>query len=470
MYLYRNLLIALLGLVVNLPLTLASGYEDVPATSVFKGQQGRYGHLQYFGFYASGMHQWNFTAELADFTNLTWIEVPKIDDLVQRVREAKENGISAVLSVQPFVFDSHSKLKPEYPLILAEIQQRLEGEGLIDVLAMIYPIDEPYLRVSSSRKSNRNQMYRDLLEVNREVRELFPGKPIGVIFNNKEVVRSDFKIPPSYRWVGFDCYENMYDCKGKPFSKYYGILLDHMTHKQRLMAVPQTWVKHSDYERRSYEPRAMYQQRIDKMATDLDKRLKHHYEIALSDPRFVAVIPFLWSMEVSAGKPQHSGFGVDRFSEMFPAGGEAFLETLISIGRDVKSGSQAYTNLSRQQTEFSLRRRLDSYEGAVLNIDRRGFVSAWAVNRALPHKNLRMQVFVHESGDLIYRSPVRRSFILDDSLRTSFSPNLPVVGIHGYRQKLPANISAAVTAGAARLSVRVYGDTNSLQDYHELGH
>ena len=55
-------------------------YAIVPADQVFRTDQERYGHLEYFGFYASAMGHWNFTEELALFTNLTWIHVGSADD------------------------------------------------------------------------------------------------------------------------------------------------------------------------------------------------------------------------------------------------------------------------------------------------------------------------------------------------------------------------------------------------------
>ena len=119
----RYIISLIMSALLSSPAAALAGYANVEQERIHKGHQGRYGHLEYFGFYASAMRHWNFTAELAPFTNLTWIEVASTDEAVARVAEARDNGVKAVLSVQAFAFDSEYRLKSDYAGTLAELQQ-----------------------------------------------------------------------------------------------------------------------------------------------------------------------------------------------------------------------------------------------------------------------------------------------------------------------------------------------------------
>ena len=55
-------------------------YENLPAEQIYSSEQQQYGHLRYFGFYASAMGGWNYTQALARFTNLTWIHLGSAED------------------------------------------------------------------------------------------------------------------------------------------------------------------------------------------------------------------------------------------------------------------------------------------------------------------------------------------------------------------------------------------------------
>ena len=451
-----------------IPSAVARNYQGIPSEGLFDSRQKRYGHLEYVGFYGSAMRHWNFTEQLSDRTNLTWVEVGSIDTTVARIREAKQQGVKAVLSVQPFLFDAGYRVKSDYLYTLSRLQQLIENEGLTQHIAMIYPVDEPYLRAESSTLTNRERIYHELDTINGEIQTLFPGIPIGVIFNNKELLRKGFKIPPSYSWVGFDCYENLYDCKGKPFTDYYSTLLANMTPEQYLMAVPQAWARYRDYERENYEPRAFYEERIKAQAINQKRRLQQHYEIALSEPRFIAFIPFLWSLESAPGRPGNSGFGADKFPAMYPEGGQEFVDYLSKISREIKTASYSYPNLNLRQTEFSLYRPADKYDGEILAVSGNGLVSAWGVNWALPHKSLRMQLVVSLQGQEIYASSLRRSFVLDTELASRYSPDLPLMGVHGYRHRLPGEVRTQLEGKTARVELRIYGDRARAGEYHSL--
>lgn len=449
--------------------SFASSYSDIDSESIYQSKDERYGHLEYVGFYASAMQHWNYTDALAPYTNLTWLAVYDADTIVERIRQAEAAGVKVVLSIQPHLFDQNFQRKPEYANELAELQQRLLYEGLVDNIAMIYPIDEPFLHADRSNHTSRGQMREDLASINHDIKALFPGIPIGVILNHREVSRSGLIIPASYDWIGMDCYQSLWDCDGKPMTALYTRMLERMTPEQMLMAVPETWVRYKDFERRDYESAAAYERRKKRMVSRLQKRLMHHYEIALSEPRFVAFIPFLWSMESAPGQPENPGFGVDQFAERFPDGGEGFVNSLLRISKQIKLGKQRYPNLSMEQTEPHLFRPANHYQGGILNIDNRGMVSAWSKNVALPHKNLRMQVVVYQDGAEIYASRLKRSFIQTSEHSEGWDWTWPSrLGIHGYRHRIPGFIRKQVSDQEVEVALRIYGDRAAKDTYLEL--
>ncbi len=411
----RNVLSGLTGLLLAVAMpALASGYRGVPTDAIFKTPEQRYGHLQYMGFYASAMQHWNFTRELAPFTNLTWVDTIDQQKILARVREAGDAGVGVVLSVQAMTFDSDYRLRPDYLFRLSNLQQALLAEGLMDHITLVYPVDEPFSHAAKRTVNSRDEMREALNTLNRELDTLFPGKPLGVIFSHGEVLRDDFRVPESYDWVGFDCYHSLYDCDGRPQTDHYRKLLKRMTPEQSLMAVPQTWMREDDYERKSWETRELHDARLERTARQLRKRLLHHYEIALSEPRFIAFIPFLWSMRPGESGRDYPGFGVDEFAERFPEGGAEFAAQLRDIGEQIVTGTHRYPNLSRRQTESDLLRPRNDHHVRLLEVSDNGVISAWGFNRALPHKSLRMQVALYRGDEQLYLSKRRRSFVLDD--------------------------------------------------------
>jgi hypothetical protein len=242
-------------------------YANVPADQVFRTDQERYGHIEYFGFYASAMGHWNFTEELAPFTNLTWIHVGSADDepaaieaMLERLREARAAGVRATLSIEPLLFlNLAGDPRPDEDIedFLVELRAHIEEEGLLDTVAMIYPKDEPFREFIRYRDPDFIEQYvtgevyedihEDLVHVNELVKLVFPETPIGVILSGYDLHHRFFSIPENYDWVGFDCYENLFkSCDDRSFVEHYRRLLNYMQPHQRLIAVPEAWAQHED--------------------------------------------------------------------------------------------------------------------------------------------------------------------------------------------------------------------------------
>jgi len=456
----RRILPLLLGLYAA---TAAFGAESEDQAAV----ERPYAHLQYVGFYASAMGQWNFTQDLAPFTNLTWIHLGGADDpassipaIVERLREARAAGVAAALSIEPFLFrNARGVPRPDGELedLLVELRAQIEAAELIDTVAMIYPKDEPFRQFVDARDPSFIEQYvtgevyedvhRDLVHVNEWVKVVFPEKPIGVILSGYDLYHRFFSIPENYDWVGFNCYDSVFaGCdEDRSFIEHYRRLLAHMQPEQRLIAVPETWAKNAVLER-------------DDWPEVLLARLRHHYEIALSEPRFVAFVPFIWSFDADVAVP---GLGLDRFPELYDDGvadrGTAFVAAVLEMGASIREGRPAYPNMAWAETEASPARPLSRVEAAITAVSRDGVVTAWAVDRGLSHKNLRVQLRVYDRrGRPVHKSPMERTFLRDESL----ADRAPL-GLHGYQYTLPANLLRRY--GARGLDVRLYAFADGLE-------
>jgi len=478
--LHRNRIFRLLKLLALLPLLAQASavfaqYENIPVGQLYQTEEDRYSHLKYFGFYASAMESWNFTEELSAFTNLTWIHVgsaanqtSSIAAILNRVGEADAAGVQAVISMEPFLF-KNKKGEPrtdgEIEDFLVELRAQLEFAGLIDTVAMFYPKDEPFREFVKYRKPNVYEQYvsgkvykdihRDLTRVNAIIKLTFPDKPIGVILSGYELFHKFFSIPENYDWVGFDCYDNLFRaCDDKSFVQTYRHLLDHMQAHQQLMAVPETWATSENLNTFDWP-------------TVLNSRLLHHYEIALNEPRFVAFIPFLWSFDAESATP---GLGLNRFAELYDLGlddaGSAFMDQVKDIGLQIKAGTPRYPNLAWDETENTRHRPASAVRGEIMSISRKGVISAWAIDEALPHKNLRVRVQVLDAdGQTVYKSHMLRTNVDDATLRQSGYFGKAFVGLHGFRYQLPTEIwrDSSLTADQANGQFNPGGSSQGLR-------
>jgi hypothetical protein len=448
-------------------------YKGALPQGEFRTDEQRYGHLRYFGFYASAMGNWNFTGELAPFTNLTWIHVGSGDDpagaieaMLQRLREAREAGVEATLSIEPFLFQNlRGDLRPDADILdfLVELRARVEFEDLLGSVALIYPKDEPFREFIRYRNPSyydryvSGSVYRDihaiLVHVNSLIKLVFPEKPIGVILSGYDIFHSFFSIPENYDWVGFDCYADLFKaCDGRSFVDFYQRLMDYMQPHQRLMAVPETWVQNSFLDREDWPDTLL-------------RRLRHHYEIALNEPRFVAFVPFIWSFEADGDVP---GLGLDRFPELYDEGGDdrgsRFVEAVLDIGQQIKQGNPQFPGMAWADTENSPHRPAESYRGEIMSISDSGVVSAWAFSDALPHKNLRVQVRVRNGrGKIVHASAPERTFIKDDRLGEPGFIGRRAPGLHGYRYRLPKPLLVQYRGRVLVVELAVYADGEGMQ-------
>lgn len=443
-------------------------YANLPDEDMFQSLERRYGHLQYFGFYASAMGPWDFTAELAPFTNLTWIHVGSADDeagaiaaMVQRLREAREAGVQATLSIEPFLFlNPRGDLRPDSEIenFLVELRAQLEAGDLVDTVAMIYPKDEPFREFVDARNPNfidkyvTGDVYKDvhniLVHANSLIKQGFPDKPIGVILSGYSLFNRFFSIPENYDWVGFDCYGNLFrSCDDRSFTDQYRRLLDFMQPHQQLIAVPEAWAWDENLDRADWPDVLL-------------ARLRQHYEMALNEPRFIAFVPFIWSLEREGDLSER---GLEGFAEVYDDGisnrGTAFMNYVKDVGRQIKSRTLEYPNMAWAETEDVGSRPAPGLRGEIMGITRQGLVSAWAFDDSLPHKNLRVRVLIRdERGRPLSKSRLDRTFIRDDDLSQDAYIGRRFIGLHGYRYQLPRDVLAQYDGHMLTVELLTYAD------------
>jgi hypothetical protein len=227
----------------------------------------------------------------------------------------------------------------------------------------------------------------------------------------------------------------------------YGRLLANMTPEQRLIAVPETWALDRHLDRDDWPER-------------LGRRLAHHWEIVMAEPRFIAVVPFLWSFDASTDTP---GIGMNRFGETWDdrtdGAGSRFLGQLIELGLQVKEGAPRYPNLAWRDTEAHPARQETPETGRILDVTADGRVTAQAIDPALPHKNLRVQLTLEDGeGRLLYRSALRRTDLalpltVNDTPEDGLLP-----GTHGIAWELPPALLAGYAREDLTVVLSVYSD------------
>jgi hypothetical protein len=219
-----------------------------------------------------------------------------------------------------------------------------------------------------------------------------------------------------------------------------------MTPEQRLIAVPEAWVTHEEAGLADFP-------------VILGQRLRLHYEMALSEPRFIAFIPFLWSFEAPEAVP---GMGLDRFPELYDRGdytpGSDFVNELLAMGKSIKAGTTIYPNLSWFETEADSRPGGIIYgELAPLGAD--GMLRGVVIDQALPHKNLRYRLVVETpDGTLLHKTRMKRtdqpvSMVVPDSPEDGL-----LMGTHGFSVSLPEALWKSHSGKDIRVTLISYAD------------
>jgi|GEM_PF-896980 len=233
-------------------------------------------HIQYFGYYGSAFENvalGDYTKAISDHANLTWIVVGNVP---KKLAEAQDLGMKAMLDIQWVFMDANYHLRPDMMTSWKNFVKTILPYR--DTIAAFYPMDEPYGNGENKGVSDA-EIKSNIEAIASITKSTFPEIPVAVIFSPKEVKASK-AIPVGFDWIGFDCYGKFNECyKDHSVTYYYNNLKSRISGSQRLMLVP--WGYKAGYP----------------SAGDINDRNNaagQYWNLAISEPLVVAVVPFLY--------------------------------------------------------------------------------------------------------------------------------------------------------------------------------
>lgn len=246
-------------------------------------------HLKYFGYFANNSYQ----AENRDHTNVThiWVDIndsyPSDSVILSELNAAKANGLKALVSVAPYLFDGTSNWSadPYAATKFANLVNQLiqaghlvPGNPAASTVAAFYPVDEPELYGLTDHLATR-QPHPALANAVSVIRNNpnTSNFPIAVITSRQySSVLNGLKL---FDWVGLD----NYDINDSEYLRDLHYLTMKLRPEQRTIVVPQaaTGGMMSDYGT-PHTPSAMY-------------------EYARADSRVIMIMPFLWAHHNATG-------------------------------------------------------------------------------------------------------------------------------------------------------------------------
>lgn len=245
------------------------------------------GGLQYYGYFGSaqsGVSNGNYTAEISDHSNVTWIwgDSAGHDALLT---DAHNRGMGAVLDVSSVFFDqTYWTLLPNYQTNWDNYAAAIAGN--IGSVVAFFPLDEPF-----TRGRPRDEMKLNLETISTTIKATFPGKPVAVIFAPTTVGdTANFVIPRGYDWVGFNCYPktggSFDNCDGHSIPWYVDTIKNKLTANQRMIMVPEG-VYFGDV---ALSVARGFQ-------SELIDRADRFHTLAQSDPLFVGLFTFIYQSQ-----------------------------------------------------------------------------------------------------------------------------------------------------------------------------
>jgi hypothetical protein len=217
-------------------------------------------NLKHFGYYWGAGWE-NFMDEFDDHCNFVYICTNEIE----RLQEAKQRGMRAVLDVHYLFIDDHGDLWPDY--LDKWNQWADQAEPYIDdnVFAF-YPIDEPF------------EFGYSLVEceaVNEAISSRFPDIPIAVTFAKPENIST---VPDGYDILSFT---PDYELKTEDVQARYNILLSLLQPDQSIM------ITGDGLARDETDPAT--RDEIYKVV-----KARESYYLARREPRVIGFWPFMW--------------------------------------------------------------------------------------------------------------------------------------------------------------------------------
>jgi hypothetical protein len=120
-----------------------------------------------------------------------------------------------------------------------------------------------------------------------------------------------------------------------------------------------------------------------------------------------------------------------------------------------------------EETEAHPARPASLVLGEILDVDEQGTLHARALDHALPHKNLRVQVAVYGlDGRMLHKSRTTRTFIQENRLLNDSPSDGLLLGNHGFAYSLPEALLDAHRGQQLRVELVTYSDGSGLDWAH----
>lgn len=230
--------------------------------------------LEFFGYYGSAT-TWqdknspNVLKTLAPYSNLAW----GFEDNVVMLLQVQAYRMQAIMDMQALLLPNLSEpyTDDEMRAIWSQTSHELEEFIADGTLLGVTVGDELYWNAELSgvsRPAIKSQMERAIAIIH----ELTPS--LIVVVNEAEPeINERWEPPEGADWIGFDCYKSFSDCE---VIQHLALIESRINKNQRIFLMPEAYLEEGQTE--------------DLLRSDLNSYL----HLAETDPRIVALIPFIF--------------------------------------------------------------------------------------------------------------------------------------------------------------------------------
>jgi hypothetical protein len=272
-----------------------------------------YQGIEYFGFYGDHAGA-DFTTETtANGANLNYIDFSSAADLSARLAKVPV-GNKAIVATN-VLFDDTGVLRPDWQSQWNAMSNAIKAGGFQSTVAAFWLYEEPYWRTRNNPNVTKIQMRDWLTAIRNQIKSDtdFASTPLALLISVPELIGTDFSLDGSYvamaDWVGFDSYDTWYQGHAVPeapevsktttcvssgatggMCALINTLRSWLSPGQRMMAFPACALNLSpNFSGTSASVQYLM----------IDTNINMWEREALSDSKYVAVIPFLWDSELN---------------------------------------------------------------------------------------------------------------------------------------------------------------------------
>jgi hypothetical protein len=244
----------------------------------------------YFGYINSAWRGNDYFTQVANQTNVAWIQDQTTGSVVSDLQVAQNNNQKAIVDISYMFFTYNNgqwAMYPDWTVQWSAFATAIAPYQ--NTIVALYPIDEP----------NGNQVPTSLIATAvNAIHTSFPTIPIATIFTYPSSAATQYVPYMNYfDWVGIDCYSNgVFTCGSGTSAVGYTIAYQQLKQNslpsQHLMLVPQVFV--SAAQMGCCQAQLLHENSL-------------FYALAYGDPQVVGVFPFMLETFPPSGPPDWYG-------------------------------------------------------------------------------------------------------------------------------------------------------------------